>query len=862
MATPDLAALQAQVEKLKRDYTALTNKPAALFDVSNPIKAAAAVKSLTDQIELATQRAARLEEGFGGIFDEVTAIVAELYKTQQPIDLASKAMKGIRNVTEKLKYDQQGISEMSLKELKNSQKKLESLQEQVRTQANAFIISKGLQNSSGLQLENYLNASIAMGSITEEQAAMVRGAKETNVEGEKGFLVFKKINKELNDRLKLEKKVQSDLGITGGLLKGISKIPIIGDMFDASDAVEEMEAHLREVDKDGKQINSNTSALKVGLKNVKGQIIDGLLNPANLIVGAFTLMLEALQGADKGAGDLAKGFNMTYNEAMNVREQLTQMGNSSMDVALNTRALQESMMAVGQALGSNAMLNEKDLITFTKLREQAGFTNEELLGIEKTTLATGGNLEENAKNILYSAKLTGLNNKVLLNEKDIMRDVAKASDATKLSLGGSGKKLGEAAAQAKALGMNLEQVDKIAGSLLDFESSITNELSAELITGKQLNLEQARLYALNNDMAGLSREIAKNFGSVAEFSKMNRIQQEAAAKAVGMSREELATTLTDQAALKGLSGDKLKDAQASLDLARAQGMTEDQIAKQGVNGLMKQQSVQDRLNNSVEKLKEIFVSIAEPIMQIISPFVNILIPIISKIPLLLQPVFDIFNGISGILTLGFDKLNGWTKVMGIIGLTAAGILIVTKSIAFYNGLIQAFGIAQVALERSKKQGILGTIGSMVVALGIQMGILSASMATNAAVTFGIGVAIAVAAALAGIAAIRSVATTPVKMATGGQVPPGYENDTYPALLSSGETVITKPMTSALNNKNSYTQQSQLIDHDKMAASIARAMSNQPVHVTSTVDGNVLTKAVGKRSDLLGTTLKTNVYQTS
>ena len=320
-------------------------------------------------------------------------------------------------------------------------------------------------------------------------------------------------------------------------------------------------------------------------------------------------MLKILKGADKGAGDLAKGFNMTYNEAIGVREELTQIGNLSGDVALNTRALQESMMAVGQALGSNAMLNEKDLVTFTKLREQAGFTNEELLGIEKTTLATGGNLEKNAKNILYSAKITGLNNKVLLNEKDIMRDVAKASDAIKLSLGGSGKKLGEAAAQAKALGMSLEQVDKIAGSLLDFESSITNELSAELITGKQLNLEQARLYALNNDMAGLSREIAKNFGSVAEYSKMNRIQQEAAAKAVGMSREELATTLTDQAALKGLSGDKLKDAQAALNLARAQGMTEDQIADKSIEDLMKQQSVQDKFNQAIEKLQDIIVNL-------------------------------------------------------------------------------------------------------------------------------------------------------------------------------------------------------------------------------------------------------------
>jgi hypothetical protein len=36
------------------------------------------------------------------------------------------------------------------------------------------------------------------------------------------------------------------------------------------------------------------------------------------------------------------------------------------------------MMAVGQALGSNAKLNKEDLVTATKLREQAGFTNEEI----------------------------------------------------------------------------------------------------------------------------------------------------------------------------------------------------------------------------------------------------------------------------------------------------------------------------------------------------------------------------------------------------------------------------------------------------------------------------------------------------
>ena len=62
---------------------------------------------------------------------------------------------------------------------------------------------------------------------------------------------------------------------------------------------------------------------------------------------------------------------------------------------------------------------------------------------------------------------------------------------------------------ANRLGLSLAQVENIGGSLLDFESSISAEMEAELLTGQQLNLEKARTFALNNDIAGLTQEIAK-----------------------------------------------------------------------------------------------------------------------------------------------------------------------------------------------------------------------------------------------------------------------------------------------------------------------------------------------------------------
>ena len=59
------------------------------------------------------------------------------------------------------------------------------------------------------------------------------------------------------------------------------------------------------------------------------------------------------------------------------------------------------------------------------------------------------------------------------------------------------------------------------------------------MTGKQLNLEKAREYALTNNLAGVSEELKKNGISAAEYARMGRLEQESMAKALGMSREDL-----------------------------------------------------------------------------------------------------------------------------------------------------------------------------------------------------------------------------------------------------------------------------------------------------------------------------------
>ena len=389
------------------------------------------------------------------------------------------------------------------------------------------------------------------------------------------------------------------------------------------------------------------SILKKGF-SAMGESLKKSLGPLALISMAIEEIIDAMKILDSGAGDMAKSMNMTYSEALKTREELGTIADLSGDAAVQTKDLQESLMAVGKALGSNAKLNEADLVTMTKLTKQAGFTHDELMGMQKLSLTNGKSLEDNTKEVLGSAKAHASMRGLMINEKDVLREVNKMSASLKLSLGGSADKMAEAVVKTKALGLSIEQAEKMADGLLQFESSISSEMEAEMLTGKALNFEKARLLALNNDVAGAAEEIAKQVGTSADFTKMNRIQQEALAKAAGMTRDELAQSLMDREALANLSGVEGKTAKERFDtLVRTVGMEEakKRLGNEELARQYEQQSVQERFNQTVEKLKEVFTRIAEPLMGILDPIMEIVETIMPLVNVLLFPLMTSIKAI-------------------------------------------------------------------------------------------------------------------------------------------------------------------------------------------------------------------------
>jgi hypothetical protein len=356
-----------------------------------------------------------------------------------------------------------------------------------------------------------------------------------------------------------------------------------------------------------------------------GENLQGLTSKFTLSF-ALTGILNMLKEMDSQIGDYAKSMNMSYSEATNVKKEMNAIALASGEAVLNSSRLMETQAAIGTQLGTNAKLNEADLKTFTKLREQAGFTNEELMGIQQLSLVNGKSLDQNTKEILGGAKAYASRNKLVVNEKQILKDISKASASLKLSLGGSADALARSAVQARKFGLSLEQTEKMSQSLLNFEDSIESELSAELLTGKNLNLERARGLALNGDTAAAAAEIAAQVGTSADFAKMNVIQQEAIAKAAGLTKDELAQSLIDRESLAKLGAKEGQDAQSRYNEMRAAGMSQAEIAKQlGDEELAKQyeqQSVQERFNDTMLQLKETLMSGILPAFETMGKFLS------------------------------------------------------------------------------------------------------------------------------------------------------------------------------------------------------------------------------------------------
>ena len=392
---------------------------------------------------------------------------------------------------------------------------------------------------------------------------------------------------------------------------------------------------------------------------------------------ALDVMLTAVMAVDKETTAMARSLNMSKEEAIGVKQQFAQISATSGDIAINSVRLTKANAGLNAQLGTGVVFSGDMLKTFSKLTEVVGISADAAGSLAFQGQMAGESFREVEENVLGASYEMQRGVGIQLDMKGVLEATGKVSGQVRANLGATPELIAKAVTAAKLLGAELETIVNAGKAQLDFESSIANEMEAELLTGKQLNLERMRAAALAGDQAAVAEELAKNVGTHGEFLKMNVLQQDALAKAMGMSTDAMADMLFKQETM-GMNAKQL----------RAQG--KDELADK-----LEQLDTQEKIALAQEKFQALVGDLATVALPIIEGF-GALVGYIMESKLALAGLVGIMTALAivsiassianimssfGMVPFGIGVPIGIAAVAGLMAMIGTGIAMVGDGIA-------------------------------------------------------------------------------------------------------------------------------------------------------------------------------------
>jgi hypothetical protein len=660
-----------------------------------------------------------------------------------------------------------------------------------------------------------LNTQIQNLTFEEKQYMMLQNASG----------VLEENNEHLNEQLRLQNNLVKSQGLITSALNGANNIMKklglggLADKLGLEAATKKSKEMIYELTNGGQKALGAFGKLRVGIVAI-GTALKSALGPMALLGMAVSLFQtfkknakeaeEALKVVDQNTKDLGRSLGVSNAVASKVAASARSIGSA---MGVTTTIATKSAESIYSALNGAEQISQKTLSTFMKLNVFAGMSAESLAGMYRFAKLTGESAEDVAESIATTARESIKSMKVNVSMKQVMDGVAKTSNIIKINFKGSAEELTKAFVSSKKLGLELQKVDDIAGSLLNFEDSIAAEMEAELLTGKQLNLEKAREAALMNDQTALMEEISKQGIDQLFLNAKTRIEQEAIAKTLGMSRESMADMLSDAKANEA-TNTKLVDTQAQ-SLAAMQSMAsaaEILAANAEATALSAKESggLFIELEIALQKLQQA----ARPLLEaIFLPLLGVFTSIITK-------VTDFIN----LIKSGNGEFGTLEKIIASIAIgigtfytTMKGIKLVQEGLNKATLVYQGIKTFIAGLNSKEEKSLIVRIALGLREAAAQALKAVAQVAGMSATTFGIAAGIALAAGAAAYAFFSSKESE-IKQAgdlySGAQGGSGY-----------GKRLLVAPEgTFALNNNDTVIAGTSLFKGDDVVSSPAGSVS--------------------------------------
>lgn len=410
-------------------------------------------------------------------------------------------------------------------------------------------------------------------------------------------------------------------------------------------------------------ISKLTSGLTNLIKTIPivGPLLGGLAE-------AFTTILDIVIGINNQIIKAGRNLGLSAVEATKLYRTYANIAYQTGDIFITSKKMLDSQVELGQALEVNNLLSTETLNTNIKLKDILGLEAGLRADIVENAKISGQSEKDLVSTIAAQVKGLKATTGISLNFQKILGEANKLGGYLGLAFAKYPDKISKALVTTKALGTSLKEMDSIADSFLDFESSISKQFEAQLLTGKDINLQEARRLFLNNDLAGAALEINKQLGSSDEFLHMNRISAASMAESFGMSRDQLGEMLKRQELLSRLGAKDTDNARTQLKLGLERYQTQKALSAalgEDVYNNLVNASTQEKMVAFLDKIKTSIVDFIEGsgLIEKVEKFMNYLADpkniksILSKIKEFVADAIEIMGSIAHAILNTFDILT-------------------------------------------------------------------------------------------------------------------------------------------------------------------------------------------------------------
>ena len=614
MATErELKDILKQINDVRRELNMNAVKLADIGNLQQALKELEALRRMLDDVDSSA----------ADIFSQIRDITKEFKSQISDTATIRGNFRGLKSLAEKIKDDEAGISDYSSKDLANMLQK-GKLQRQRIKDYSRYLIQDKLSLDQQKELSN-IQEEITQGKMSQDDInqKIAEYAKESkNISEEEAEMLKSYYDDQDNVLDKLISKTQQRLDIEKTIDKKVAGFTLLADLTDNVPGLRAFSQPFKDAEESARQaVKTAKGAKKTGFGQVMAGAGAGMsslvgslakaLGPALLLAKAIQFFVDLLVGANKNMITIAKNLGISRSAAEGLRQEFIGIAAASDNVLVNSESLIEAQKELVDAFGAVTKGSMDLAESQVFLTKNLGISGEKAAELQLLFGASNQEALNLFDTVNANANAQALQNGYLISAQDIFREISDTNAEISGYFGFQTKELANAVIQTRRLGLNLTASQKVAEGLLDFESSIRNEIQAELFLGKELNFQRARALAFQGKFGLATEEVVSQLTNLTEAQRRNPIVMKAAADAAGLTVEELNRSFLIQTKLNKEQRDYVRSLEEQGDTERANFFT--RRALQGIDTaeIMKTLTAQDKFNAALAKAKDQFTGLVE-----------------------------------------------------------------------------------------------------------------------------------------------------------------------------------------------------------------------------------------------------------